>query len=133
MVQPTNITNPFGPDSSSVTTGAAAPALQPSERDALAVELQEGAGALQLIPAGSTNGTPIGVQPQNAQGVRLYAKPGDSVSYTIAGAQPTAAPAAVVTFNVASGGVLNELEERLSAGEMIYVTAIVGTPEFRWY
>lgn len=133
---PSNVVNPFGPDITANTPagGASQPAVSsPTEQIALAVELHEGGGALTAIPAGSTNGTPLGVIPQNANGVKIYCKPSDSVSYTIAQSQPASAPGVVVTFATASGGQLSTLEERLANGENLYITAIVGTPAFRWY
>lgn len=132
MTQNTNWSNPQGVEHDITTQTGQSPAVNASDPGAIAVELHEGDGALAAVPAGSANGTSLGVLPVGANGVRLYCKPGDSISYTIAGAQPSSAPAATTTFATAAGAALQTLEERLT-NEMVYVTAVVGTPSFRWY
>lgn len=90
-----------------------------------------GLGPLTAVPAGSTNGTALGVSPAGAVGARLYLPAGSSVTFTIAGAQPASAPAATFTASQAQTGA--NWDEALSGGQMIYVTATSGAPLFRWY
>ncbi|MDE2197903.1 MAG: hypothetical protein KGJ41_02685 [Rhodospirillales bacterium] len=90
-----------------------------------------GIGALTAVPAGSTNGTPLGVMPAGAVGARLYLPSGASVSFTIATSAPAAAPAAVFTASQAATGA--NWDEALAGGAMIYVTATAGSPLFRWF
>lgn len=91
-----------------------------------------GVGPLTAVPAGATNGTALGQMPAGATGVRLYCPAGASITFTIAGAQPTSAPANTVTFS-GQTGVLSNWDEDLVGGQMIYVTALSGSPLFRWY
>jgi hypothetical protein len=90
-----------------------------------------GLGTLTAAPAGSTNGTPLGTPPLGTVGARLYLPSGASVSFTIAAAQPTAAPA--TTFTASQSGTGPNWDEALSSGQMIYVTATAGSPLFRWF
>src|SRR5271167_3334375 len=90
-----------------------------------------GLGGLTAVPAGSTNGTALGVPPASAVGARLYLPAGASVSFTIAASQPASAPANVFTVSQSATGP--NWDEALSAGEMIYVTATAGSPLFRWF
>lgn len=89
-----------------------------------------GVGALTAVPAGSTNGTPIGTPPANAVGVRLYLPANASVTFTIAASQPGAAP--TNTFTVSNSATGPNWDESLN-GVNLYITAITGTPLFRWY
>ncbi len=95
----------------------------------LPVSENRGAGALSAVPAGSTNGTPLGTRPASAGGVRLYLPPNTSVTYTIAAAQPTSAPA--VTFETPVSNLAGNWDEPLS-GQSLYVVATVGSPLWRW-
>ncbi len=88
-----------------------------------------GLGSLAAVPAGSTNGTPIGAPPAGASGVRLYLPGGASVSFTIASAQPASAPAN--TFTVSNSSTGPNWDEPLN-GQNLYITAIAGAPLFRW-
>ncbi len=90
-----------------------------------------GLGPLTAVPAGSTNGTALGSPPLGAVGARLYLPVAASVSFTIAAAQPTGAPSS--TFTVSQSGTGPNWDEALSGGQMIYVTATAGSPQFRWY
>lgn len=89
-----------------------------------------GVGAMTTVPAGSTNGTPLGTIPSGAKGVRFYLPSGASLTYTIAAAQPTSAPSPTFTISQSSTGP--NWDENLN-GQMIYVTAVSGAPLFRWY
>ena len=84
-----------------------------------------------LVPAGSTNGTPLGTPPFGIRGARMYLPTGTSITFTIAAAQPTSAPSATFTVSQASTGP--NWDENLAGGQLIYVTAITGAPLFRWY
>jgi len=89
-----------------------------------------GLGALTAVPSGTTNGTVLGSPPTNSQGARLYLPAGASVTFTVASSQPSSAPAA--TFTTPVGTIAGNWDERLAGGQMIYVTAVVGSPLFRW-
>jgi hypothetical protein len=88
-----------------------------------------GIGAMAPVPAGSTDGTSLGSPPANTTGVRFYLPPNSSVSYTIAAAQPGAAPTSVFTTPLST--ISGNWDEPLS-GQSVFVTAIVGSPLFRW-
>ena len=85
--------------------------------------------ALAAVPAGSLNGTPIGTPPDDMVGVRLYLPPNASITFTVAAAQPTSAPA--VTFTTPVSSVASNWDEPLR-GRMIFVVSTSGTPLFRW-
>ena len=89
-----------------------------------------GIGAFTAVPAGSTNGTALGTMPPGAVGARFYLGSTDSVTFTIAATQPTAAPA--LTFTVSGSGTGPNWDEALN-GQMIFVTATAGAPKFRWF
>lgn len=89
-----------------------------------------GIGVLTAVPAGSTNGTPIGAVHAGAIGVRFYLGSSDSITIAFAASQPTSAPTPTVTVTGASVSVW---DEGLVNGLNIYVTAKTGTPSFRWY
>jgi hypothetical protein len=89
-----------------------------------------GLGALTAVPGGSTNGVALGAMPADAVGVRFYLGASDSITFTVASAAPTGAPAVTATISGANGP---SWDENLSGGQMIYVTAKTGTPAFRWY
>ena len=84
---------------------------------------------MALVPAGSLNGTPIGTPPDDMVGVRLYLPPNASITFTVAAAQPTAAPA--ITFTTPVSSVASNWDEPLR-GRMIFVVSTSGTPLFRW-
>ncbi len=90
-----------------------------------------GLGALQPVPAGSTNGTALGTLPDGAVGARFYLPPGSTVSFTVIDTPPAAPPSAVFTISQSATGP--NWDEALSAGQMIYVTAVSGGALFRWY
>ena len=90
-----------------------------------------GMGALQYVPAGTANGTALGTLPSGAVGARFYLPTGCSVTFTVINTQPTSPPAALFTISQAGSGP--NWDEALSGGQMIYVTAISGTPLFRWF
>jgi hypothetical protein len=90
-----------------------------------------GLGALSAVPAGSTNGTALGSPPAGTVGARLYLPPGASVTFTIAAAPPTGAPANSFTVSQSSTGP--NWDEAFSGGQMMFVTATIGSPMFRWY
>ena len=94
------------------------------------IKVTAGAGALSLIPAGSTNGTSLGTLPAYAVGVRMYLATGDAVTFTIASSQPGSAPS--VTFTLGPTTTGPNWDENLTAGQMVYVTSVTGTPKFRW-
>jgi hypothetical protein len=91
---------------------------------------QYGLGNLSAVPAGTTNGTPIGTPPDNYQGVRIYLPTSSSVTFTIASAQPQSAPTYTFTISDVVSGT--HWDENL-AGQNVYVTATSGSPLFRWY
>ncbi len=90
-----------------------------------------GLGTLSAVPVGSTNGTALGAMPAGAVGARLYLPAGASVTFTVAAAQPGAAPAAL--FTIAQSVTGPNWDEALAGGQMIYVTGSTGSPLFRWY
>jgi hypothetical protein len=89
-----------------------------------------GLGSMTALPFPTEVGTPLGTLPENAQGARFYLPAGTSVTFTIASAQPTAAPTAA--FETPIGSASANWDEPLAAGQMIYVTAVTGSPFFRW-
>lgn len=92
-----------------------------------------GLGPMAAVPAGSTAGAALGAMPSGGRGARFYLGAADSVTFTVAGAAPSAAPAATFTISGAAGGTGPNWDESLSGSEMIYVTAVSGSPKFRWY
>ncbi|MCW3476554.1 hypothetical protein [Limobrevibacterium gyesilva] len=90
-----------------------------------------GLGALSPVPAGAANGVALGVMPAGAVGARLYLPAGASVSFTVAAAPPAGAPASVFTASQAGTGP--NWDEALAGGQMIYVTAVAGSPLYRWF
>lgn len=89
-----------------------------------------GLGALTAVPAGSTNGTALGTMPAGAQGARFYLPTGASITFAVASAAPSSAP---TTFTISASTTGPNWDENLSGGQMIYVTAVSGSPLFRWY
>ena len=92
-----------------------------------------GGGPLTAMPAASANGTPLGTLPATASGVRVYLGTSDSLTFTVASEQPTSPPTVVFTISGALGGTGPNWDESLSSGQMLYVTAVSGSPVFRWY
>lgn len=90
----------------------------------------KGAGAMTATPAGSTNGTALGTMITGGNGARIYLKPADSLTFTIAATAPSSAPTAVMTITGNLTGP--NWDEPLAAGQMIYITVKVGTPMFRF-
>lgn len=88
-----------------------------------------GQGALTTVPAGTTNGAPLGTMPAGSIGARFYLGSSDSITFAIASSQPSSAPSPTVTISGANG---QGWDEPLGLGAMIYVTAITGSPVFRW-
>ena len=99
--------------------------------DYASLPIAVGKGAFTAVPAGTTNGTAIGVAPSGAVGVRLYLQGSDSVTFTIQSSAPGSAPSLTFAATVASVGSV--FDENLASGQMLYITAIVGSPMFRWY
>lgn len=89
-----------------------------------------GLGEMTAVPAVSAAGTPLGTMPEGAIGARIYLAASDSITFTIKTSQPGSAPAE--TFTV-TGNDMRLIDESLTAGAMIYVTAKTGSPLFRWY
>lgn len=85
-------------------------------------------GPLTAIPAGSVNGTAL-TRPAGAAGVILYLGTGDSVTFTIAPAAPTSAPATTITI---SGSNFALWTEALGPNSNLYVTARGGAPKYRF-
>lgn len=111
--------------------GAADSATQVSVTNPLPViGTAVGLGSLSAVPAGSTNGTAIGTPPAGAVGCRIYLPSGSSVTFTVAASAPVSAPTNVFTISQATTGP--NWDENLS-GQNLYITAIVGSPLFRWY
>ena len=88
-----------------------------------------GQGVITAVPGGSPNGTPLGTMPGGAIGARFYLGSSDSVTFAVAAAQPGSAPSPTVTISGANG---QGWDEPLGLGAMIYVTAVTGSPVFRW-
>jgi hypothetical protein len=90
---------------------------------------RDGVGDLTACPAASTNGTPvIATIPSNVKAVRFYLNTGDSLTFTIASAQPGAAPTATLTISATN---VSNWDEPLSTGMNVYITAKTGNPLFR--
>jgi hypothetical protein len=64
-------------------------------------------------------------------GVRIYLPAGASVSFTVAAAQPGAAPTAVFTVSQSATGA--NWDEALAGGQAIYIVATSGAPLYRWF
>jgi hypothetical protein len=86
---------------------------------------------MTLVPAGNTNGTILGTIPSTAVGARFYISGSDSVTFTISSPAPSSPPSVTQTISLTTTGP--NWDENLAGGQMIYVTAISGTPRFRWY
>lgn len=93
-----------------------------------------GLGAMAAVPGASSTGTPLSASPPaGKRGARLYVPPGASITFTVASAQPSSAPSATITVaNPSSNTIPTNWDEDLN-GQMIYVTAVTGSPLFRWY
>ena len=89
-------------------------------------------GPLQTVNSGSTNGSLLGKQPYGSGGVRFYLTNGQSVTYTVAEAIPTAVPAATITITGSSTLGQFWFDENLGPGQMIFIISIGGSPLFRW-
>lgn len=114
-----------------VEFGAADSATQVSAANPLPTTMPAtGIGSLTAVPAGTTNGTPIGTPPAGAVGVRIYLPTNASVTFTVAGAQPGGAP--TNTFTVSNSTTGPNWDESLN-GQNLYITATTGAPLFRWY
>lgn len=88
-------------------------------------------GAFEAVPAGSTNGTVLGVVPSGAVGVRFYLPVGSGLSFTVAVGAPSAAPD--YAFALSEAGTGPVWDEAMSGSQMIYVTSRTGAPLFRWF
>ena len=104
--------------------------VQSPSNQPLSTKGTAGLGALTAVPAGSTNGTALGTMPAGAQGARLYLPTGASITFAVASAAPSSAP---TTFTISASTTGPNWDENLSGGQMIYVTAVSGSPLFRWY
>lgn len=93
-----------------------------------------GVGGFLPIPTGSAaNGVPIGTRPAGVtKGVIMSLMVGESVTFTIQTTQP-GSPPLTRTLSIPSGGLLSEYSADLAGSAMIYVTAVTGSPLFRWY
>jgi hypothetical protein len=107
------------------------PNTQSNNAGAIPIKSTGGMGALTAVPAGTTNGTALGAMPAGSIGARIYLNASDSITFTVATAAPGSAPASTFTVTGSTNGSI--LDEQLSNGEMIYITAKTGTPQFRWY
>lgn len=88
--------------------------------------------AITAVPAGSANGTALSTvlaRPLGANAAELNLPSGSSVTYTIATAQPSSAPANVVTV---SGTDYALWPIPLGPNSKVYITAKTGSPTFRW-
>lgn len=85
--------------------------------------------SLATVPAGSANGTPLPSRPAGARQVAIYLAASDVVTFTIATAQPGAAPVATITV---SGSAYAVWLETVGPGTNLYVTGVTGAPRFRW-
>ena len=91
-----------------------------------------GVGPFQPLPTGTADGTPLpGARPNDAQGVQIRAKAGDTYEYFLlpnTQAAPTAPPAAT------SGPVSGPDREDIffPPNLTIYFVVGTGTPTFRW-
>lgn len=92
-----------------------------------------GLGPLSAVPAPSNNGAPIGSPPVGKRGVRIYVPPGCSISFGIAGSQPSNPPTTITVGNPSTNSVPANWDEDLAAGQQIYVTAVTGSVLYRWY
>ncbi len=123
--------------SSSLPTGAATSGAQTTGNNSLAAIAANtagtGLGALASVPAGSTNGTALGSMPTGAKGARLYLQAGATITFTVASTAPASAPAATFTVSAPTTSTGASWDENLTGGAMIYVTAITGSPKFRWF
>lgn len=116
-----NIIGAVNVDMGGVAVSSAAP---------LAIKEFKGQGGMVVVPAGSTNGTAIGTLPAGSNGVRIYLKPTDGVTFTIQTTAPSSAPTALMAI---SGNITGpNWDEPLASTAMIYVTVLTGTPTFRF-
>ncbi len=111
--------------------GAADSATQVSSSNPLpVVGTAVGLGSLTVVPSGSANGTAIGSPPAGATGVRIYLPTGTAVTFTVASTAPVSPP--TNTFTVSQANTGPNWDENLN-GQNLYITAITGSPLFRWY
>lgn len=89
-----------------------------------------GIGSLFAVPAGSTNGTALGVKPADAAGVRFYLGASDTVTGYFASAAAGSAPSTTVTFSGANGPAW---DENLGDSMNFFVTSKTGSPVARYY
>ena len=92
-----------------------------------------GAGSMSAVPAGSTNGTALGCSASGFKGARFYLGTSDTVTFTVATAAPSTAPASTYTISGATSGTGPNWDESLGGSAAIYVTAKGGSPLFRCY
>lgn len=96
----------------------------------VSIASKPGLGALTALPAISgSNGTALGTPPAGARGARLYFPAGSSVTFTIAPSQPQSPP--TLTFTASASTTGPNWDEDVS-GQMLYLTAVTGSPLFRW-
>ena len=117
------------------TMAASTPVVIASDQGPLGVTVGPyGLGAMSAVPGASSTGTPLSASPPaGKRGARLYVPPGASITFTVASAQPSSAPSATITVsNPSANTIPTNWDEDLN-GQMIYVTAVTGSPLFRWY
>ncbi len=118
------------PNTGQAPSASSLPVVLSSDQTPIATYSAAGIGGMALVPVGSVVGVALGVPPVGASGCRLYLGAADSVTFTITNVQPTTAPAA--TFTVTGSTTGPNWDENLSDGQMVYVTAMSGTPKFRF-
>jgi hypothetical protein len=96
-----------------------------------------GEGGFSDLPSPTANGAPLGTPPAGVKGVRIYLKPGSSVSYTKSTTAPPTAPAHVCTVSNPAGNAAGDIniDENLN-GAMLYITAVSNSgsaPFFAWF
>jgi hypothetical protein len=118
--------NPNG----SAVMADSAPVTLSTDQPPITVLSTGGLGSLALVPAASTNGTVLGSKPATAVGARIYLTGTEAVTFTIASSAPSTAP--TVTYTISNTNTGPNWDENLSGGQMMYITALTGTPKFRW-
>lgn len=83
------------------------------------------------VDAVDAPGTPLGTPPSGYSDVHFYLPPSTAVRFTVAGAQPTAAP--VASFTAWQAAIRSNWGEALSACQQVYVLpGATDVPLSRW-